>query len=127
MSGNNISGWCNEKGYRIRSMRSLLCQIKEDYAICDRLWNRLGKGAIGMYQAMELVRALCWTRQGLNAFEELKRMGIEGISCGEIKDIEKDVIEKETGLKQVLFSVSFETKKMSPSATPGDLRPPGFK
>ena len=85
----------NETGYRIRCMEGLIVQLREDYAELNQLWKKLGKGAIDAYEMEELVRGFSWLREELSVFEELRRRGIEGVTWGELEDIERDVKEKE--------------------------------
>jgi hypothetical protein len=55
--------------------------------------------------------------------KELRIRGIEGISWGEIKDIDKDIEDKETQLRLLL--VSSELKRQEPDTStislPNDL------
>jgi hypothetical protein len=43
----------------------------------------------------ELVRVFSWLREEFSVFEGLRRRGIEGVTWGELEDIERDVKEKE--------------------------------
>jgi hypothetical protein len=98
----------DDKGYKIRCVRSLLEQIMEDHAELNRMWKRLEKGETDTIQIDEIVRVLSWLRQGINVFKESKKRGIEGIYLGEIKDIEEDIKDKEEKLKLILFSLAKE-------------------
>jgi len=98
---NSWNEWGGESGYKIRCMRSLARQIKEDYAEWNRLCEKLEKGPMELSEEEELLRVMCWLREGLNVFKELKKSGIEGVSWGEMEEIEKDVRIKENNLKTI--------------------------
>ena len=89
----------NETGYRIRYMEGLIVQLREDYAELNQLWKRLERRAVASSEMEELVRVFSWLRKGLSVFEELRRRGIEGVTWGELEDIERDVEEKEMDLR----------------------------
>ena len=102
---------CDEV-YRTRRMKSLMWQIKEDHAEADQLWKRLRKGKAELLEIEELVKALGRLKQGLDAFKGLRRAGLEGVLWGEIENIEKNVIDKEDDLRQILFSIHKETERV---------------
>ena len=102
----------NDKGYRIRCMKGLLKQIKEDHDECSRLWKRLENGAGNVFEIEELVKGQAWLKEELNTFKEMRDRAIEGISWGEIEHIEKEVKEKETNIKLLLYSISMEMKNI---------------
>ena len=110
MNGDKMDNLYNEKDYRIRCMKNLVIQLKEDQAYCNRLWKRFKKGPGDKSEIEELVRVLSWLKKGINTFEELRKKGIEGISWGEIKKMEKDMEDKEIHIKLFLLSVSKETE-----------------
>ena len=95
MTGKDLDVLCKDKGYRIRSMRSLAEQIKEDHKGLKRIWDRLVKGPIGRDDEEEFMRLISWLREGLNVYKEFKQRGIEGILWGEIEEIDKDIQDKE--------------------------------
>ena len=101
MAGFNQDDSFNNKGYRIRCMRSLIEQIKNDYAECNRLWEKLENGSMEIADEEELLRVMSWLRQELNVFSEMKQTGIEGISSAEIEEIEKDIRKKETNIRVI--------------------------
>jgi hypothetical protein len=101
----------DDKVYRLRCMRSLLLQIKEDHADCNRLWKRLRKGKVDMRELEELVQALGRLKQGLGAFKEMRNNGLEGVFWGEMESIEKSITDKENDLREILFSIHKETVK----------------
>jgi len=102
----------NDKSYRIRCMKGLLKQIKEDHDECSRLWKRLENGAGNVFEIEELVKGQAWLKEELNTFKEMRDRAIEGISWGEIEHIEKEVKEKETNIKLLLYSISMEMKNI---------------
>ena len=89
----------NGSGYRIRCIKSLIEQIRHDHAECMSLWERFEKGELYRYEEEELERIMSWLREGLNLFSRMRQRGIESVSWGEIKDIEKDIKSKERKLK----------------------------
>lgn len=123
MDGINRDNLYNDKGYRVRCMKSLLRQVTEDHDECNHLWKRLKRGATDIYEVEEFLRVFSWLKEGLNTLKELRIRGIEGISWGEIKNIEKDIEDKETQLRLLL--VSSELKRQGPDTStislPDDL------
>jgi len=95
----NRDGLYSEKGYRIRCMRSLLEQIKNDYATCNRLWHKLEKGTADSSQIEDFLRVLSWLKEGLNIFNDLSKKGIEFVSWGDIEHINNDIKHKEMLLR----------------------------
>jgi len=93
-------------------MKGLLKQIKEDHDECSRLWKRLENGAGNVFEIEELVKGQAWLKEELNTFKEMRDRAIEGISWGEIEHIEKEVKEKETKIKLLLYSISMEMKNI---------------
>ena len=85
----------NKTGYRIRYMEALIVQLKKDYAELNQLWKKLERGAVASSEMEELVRVFSWLREELSVFEAMRRRGIEGVTWGELEDIERDVKEKE--------------------------------
>ena len=94
----------NKTGYRIRCMEGLIVQIREDYAELKQLWKKLERRAVASSEMEELVRVFSWLREGLSAFEELRSRGIEGVTWGELEEIERYVEEKEMDLGSNAFS-----------------------
>jgi len=109
MVGENLKDFHSEKGYRIRCMKCLIVQVREDHAELNRLWIKFRKGPGSISEIDELVRVLSWLKVGLDVFEGFKKEDIEGLFWGEIEDINRDVRDKEMELKTILFSVSKET------------------
>ncbi len=110
MTGDNIGDLNNEKGYRIRCMRCLVDQIKEDHARFSTLCKRLERGESDVSLIEELAKVLSWLKQGLNTFREMRKDQIEGVLWGDINRIDQDVKEKEMHLKLFLYSVSMESE-----------------
>jgi hypothetical protein len=88
----------DKTGYRIRCMEALIVQIRTDYKGLNQLWKRLERGDIGPSEMEEAVRLFSWLRKELSVFEELRSMGIGGVTWGELEEIERDVKEKEMDL-----------------------------
>ena len=85
----------NETAYKIKCMDGLIVQIKKDYAELNQLWKKLERVAVSSSEMEEFVRVFSWLREELSVFEELRRRGIEGVTWGELEEIERDVKEKE--------------------------------
>ena len=92
-------------------MRSLVEQIKEDYAYFTRLWEKLEKGETDSSLIEDLSRVLSWKKESLNTFKEMKKRGIEGVSWAEVDNISKDIKDKEMNLLYLLYSISTEAEK----------------
>ena len=101
MDGINRVNLYNDKGYRVRCMKSLIRQIKEDYSECNRLWKIFDKGSINHLEIEELARVISWVKEDLDTFKAFRNEGLEGVTWGEIKNIEKDMEDKEMRLKLV--------------------------
>ena len=110
MTGTHIGDLYNKRGYRIRCMRDLVDQIKEDYRCFKTLFKRLERGECDISLIEELVRVLSWLKQGLNTFKEMKNDQIEGVLSGDINRIDQDIQEKEMHLKLFLYSISMESE-----------------
>ena len=70
------------------------------------------KGKADLFEIEELVKALGRLKQDLDAIKELRKIGLEGVLWGEIESIEKNIIDKENDLRQILFSIHKETEKV---------------
>ena len=110
MTDAGMEDFYNQKGYKIRSMKSLMIQIREDHRELIRLWERFQKGPGDISEIDELVRVLSWLKEGLDVFEEMKKKDIEGLSWGELQGIKMNVRDKEIELKKILFFVSKDTE-----------------
>ena len=118
MTGANINNSHSENGYKIRCMRSLVEQIKEDHARFSQMWLEFERGKADPVLMEELERVLSWLKQSLRAFRQMRKYGIEGVSCGEINGIEQDIRKKEMHLKLVLYSILMETEYIYSSHCP---------
>ena len=98
MLNHNSQDLRNDIAYKIRCMRSLVGQIKEDHLELNRLWKRLEYGSSDNYDEEELLRLTRRLRDELNLFKELRQRGIEGVCWGEIEEIERDIQNKERTL-----------------------------
>jgi len=114
MDGINRGNLYYDKGYRVRCMKSLIRQIKEDYSECNRLWKIFDKGSINHLEIEELARVISWVKEDLDTFKAFRNESLEGVTWGEIKNIEKDMEDKEMRLKLVSLSVSVETEDGDP-------------
>jgi hypothetical protein len=116
MNGHNIDDLYDESGYRIRAMKSLIVQLREDHKDLNRKWKKFKEGVIAEEKGKdkskeeEILRILSWVKEGLRVLEELRKRGIEGVIWGEIEDIEKDIKDKEMIIKMIPLSVSKETE-----------------
>jgi hypothetical protein len=100
MTGVGRGDLVNDKGYRIRCMRGLVEQIKRDYVECKRLWKRQECGTSEHAQEEDLRRSMAWLREELRVFKELRRRGIEGVTCAGMDEIERDVARNRIGTNE---------------------------
>ena len=84
----------NESGYRIRCMRSLAEQVKNDFADLTILLERLESGKLDISEIEQIFKKISWIKQGLNIIKKLRMVDIEGVLWGEIEQIESDVVSK---------------------------------
>jgi hypothetical protein len=112
MNRDNRENIYNDKGYRIRCIKSLIRQIKEDYSECKRLWKIFDKGSINHLEIEELARVISWVKEDLDTFKAFRNEGLEGVTWGEIECIERDVREKETKLRLFFYSLSLEIDRV---------------
>jgi hypothetical protein len=99
--GMNIN--CSDKlyddsGYRIRCMRSLVEQLKNDYAELNSLLKGLKNNTREISEADEVRQRISWIKEELKVFNKLKMLNIEGILWGEVEQIENDVMNIESHL-----------------------------
>ena len=88
----------DESSYRIRCMRSLVEQLKNDYADLNSLLKGFKNGTNGISEIDEVMQKISWIKEGLKMFNKLKMMNIEGVLWDEIEQIEKDVMQIEAQL-----------------------------
>ena len=110
MTGTHIGDLYNKRGYRIRCMRDLVDQIKEDYRCFKTLFKRLERGESDIFLIEELVRVVSWLKQDLNTIKEMRKDQIEGVIWGDINRIDREMKEKEMHLKLFLYSASMESE-----------------
>ena len=90
----------NEKSYRIRCMKSLIEQLKKDYSNLNRSIKRLKSDVINSPEMEEILQQISWIKQEVNILRKLDSNNIEGILWGEIKEIEKKVIDMGMKIKR---------------------------
>ena len=95
----NVRDLNDETGYRLRCMKGLIVQIREDHARCKQLWEKVLDGTNDNSEMEHFVRTFSWLRQEISVFLELRERCIEGIVWSELDDILEDVREKEEKLK----------------------------
>lgn len=88
----------DENSYRIRCMRSLVEQIKNDYADLNSFLKGIKNGTNGISEIDEVMQKISWIEEELKLFNKLRVMNIEGILSGEIEQIENDVMQIEMHL-----------------------------
>lgn len=91
-------GLWRDKGCRIGCVKSLGEQIRADHEEMSRLWKKRVNRSLDKSDEEEIGRLLSWLRQEIGLYRELGNRGIEGISLGEIEEIEKDVQDKEKAM-----------------------------
>ena len=105
-------GFINERhvdtGYRIRCMRSLMAQIKKDYAELNQLWQKVDNDKIGKIEIDELYKKISWVKQGLKKFIEFRNKDVEGVLWVDEEQIVKDLQVKENKIIKIIGSVPKE-------------------
>ena len=81
---------CADSGYRIRCMRSLIGQIKSDYADLNS-FLKIKSGGRDILPTDEVLEKKSWIKQALKVFERLQMMDIEGVFSTEVEAIKKDI------------------------------------
>ena len=81
---------CADSGYRIRCMRSLIGQIKSDYADLNS-FLKIKSGDRNILRTDEILKKIAWIRQALKVFDRLQMMDIEGVLSTEVEAIKKDI------------------------------------
>ena len=79
-----------DSGYRIRCMRSLIGQIKSEYAGLNSFLT-IKSGGRNILATDEVLEKIAWIRQALKVFDRLKMMDIEGVFSTEVEAIKKDI------------------------------------
>jgi hypothetical protein len=110
MNGGFINECCADTGYKMRCLKSLIAQIKKDYAELNQLWQKVDNDKIGEIDIDELLKKISWVKQGLKMFQEKRNKDIEGVLWVDIEHIAKDLQVKENGIIKIIKSVSKETE-----------------
>ena len=101
----------NEKytdtGHKMRSVKSLTVQIKNDYAELNQLWQKVDYDKISEIEIDELVKKISWIKKGLKILKEFQIKDIEGVLWLDAGQIEKDLKVKENQIK-IIGSVQNE-------------------
>ena len=90
----------DDSGYRIRYMKSLVEQIKNDYSDLNSLLKGFKNGTNGISEIDEVMQKISWIKEGLKVFNKLKLMNIEGVLWNKIEQIENDVNQIEMYLNR---------------------------
>lgn len=96
-------GLHNEKGYRLRCMKSLIEQLKMDYINLNGSIKSLKSEKLDISETDKILQKISWIKQEINMLRELDK-SIEGVLSGEIVDIEKQVIDMEMNIKTLQIS-----------------------
>ena len=96
-------GLHNEKGYRLRCMKSLIEQIKMDYINLNGSIKSLKSEKLDISETDKILQKISWIKQEINMLRKLDK-SIEGVLSGEIVDIEKQVIDMEMNIKILQIS-----------------------
>lgn len=78
--------------HQIRDQNALISQIKEDYKECKKRWERVEKGNIDISEAEKILQIIAWIKTGLTELNEIQGSTVEGISWGEINEIEREIL-----------------------------------
>jgi hypothetical protein len=110
MNGDFIKDICDDNAYRIKHTRSLLAQIKKDYAELNQLWERFNSDKIGKIEIDELLKKISWVKEGLKEFIKYRNKDVEGVLWVDAGQIVKDLEVKENQIINIIGSVSSETE-----------------
>lgn len=91
MNGDDSIWLYAERRNRTRYMRSLCEQIKRDHSYCIALWDKFEKGTITKLEEKEFLKVLSWLGNGINTFNRLQQVGIEGVLWGNLEHIKRDL------------------------------------
>ena len=97
-------GLHNEKGYRLRCMKSLIEQLKMDYINLNGSIKSLKSEKLDISETDKILQTISWIKQEINMLRKLDNKSIEGVLSGEIVDIEKQVIDMEMNIKILQIS-----------------------
>ena len=98
----------NDNGYRIRFTESIIEQLKKDFSDLNGLMEKLKIGRIKRSELDEILQKISWIKAGLKIYNKMKYGYIEGVLSGDVKDIEKNMIEIENNIKMTKTAVSKE-------------------
>ena len=79
MNRSNTDVFLNEKTYRIRSMRSLVVQLKKDYKEMNCLWKKLISGNSKKGDREDFMEKVSWIKAGLKMLKKIEKNKLEGI------------------------------------------------
>ena len=108
MNGEFINENCADTGYKMRCMKSLIAQIKKDYAELNQLWQKVDNDKINEIDVDELLKKISWVKQGLKMIREYRNKGIEGVLWVDAEQIGKDLQVKENRIIKIIGSVPKE-------------------
>ena len=97
-------GLHNEKGYRLRCMKSLIEQLKMDYINLNGSIRSFKSEELDISETDKILQKISWIKQEINMLKKLDNKNIEGVLSGEIVDIEKQVIYMEMNIKLLHIS-----------------------
>ena len=106
MNGEFINENCADTGYKMRCMKSLIAQIKKDYAELNQLWEKVENDKINEIDVDELLKKISWVKQGLKMFSEYRN--VEGVVWVNAENIVKDLQVKENQIKKIKMTVPKE-------------------
>jgi hypothetical protein len=95
-----------ESSVKIRCMESLIKQIKKDHADLNRLWERYNNDKITDSDTDPILEKIGWIKKGLFRLKGLVKDEIEGVSWGNMEQIEVDIDSKFEEIKIKLRFVS---------------------
>jgi hypothetical protein len=104
MGINYADGLCDDSGYRIRCMDSLIKQVETDYDDLKSSLKMLKNNAIDISKIDEVLGKISWIKKGLKMLEGLKVMKIESVLSNEIVEIEKKIMDIEMDFKILRLS-----------------------
>ena len=85
---------------QIRNKKNLFKQIKKDYKDLCETWTMFQRGQTEISENELMFEKIAWIKIGIQQIRMLNYNSIEGISWGEIKDIENDVWNIKRKLKK---------------------------
>jgi hypothetical protein len=94
----------------MRCIKSLIAQIKKDYAELNQLWRKVDTDKIDEIEIDVLLKKISWVKQGLKMFREYKNKDVEGVLWVDAEHIVKDLQVKENQILKIIGSVSNETE-----------------